>query len=184
VDHTRAAARFVSRRPVAVGVLVAAVVLVAVLDVGGHASTPVGPGAPTAPAVTTGGRSPSGPPVTGRPPLEGDDAVSPVPVDTTAAVDVAAAFTAAWAHPARRAAAWLAAVRPYTDPGLYAELAKVDPSAVPATKVTGAPQVLSVASNTALVSVPTDAGTVLVYVSVIGGRTVVTGLDRAAGPGR
>jgi hypothetical protein len=74
-------------------------------------------------------------------------------------------FTAAWTD---HGAGWLARADRYATPQLAAQLAGIRPAMLPATRVTGAAQVTGQAPGTVHLSVPTDAGPVLVTVRLAG----------------
>lgn len=91
---------------------------------------------------------------------------------------VALAFARAWVRRERPAAQWLAAVRPLCEPGFAKLMATVDPANVPASRVTGVAQVVvAPAVGTAQYRVPTDAGALLVTVTSLRGRWLVSAND-------
>jgi hypothetical protein len=83
-----------------------------------------------------------------------------------AALQVAARWAAAWVRPpgGTTAQQWLDGLRPTTTDEFLGVLTTVDPSSVPATRVTGAPKAVQVAARSVQVDVPTDALTLLVTV--------------------
>lgn len=93
--------------------------------------------------------------------------LSPTPAPPSPqALDVASKWVAAWVkHPAGITnQQWLAQLKPYTTDEFLPQMSSVDPTNVPATKITGA--VVSVDSTTSSVvaDVPTDGGTIQVTV--------------------
>lgn len=146
-------------------VLLAAGVSIAVTAAGGGVAsgklpqiTPVtAPTSRAAPPASGSRPTPTAlPPVTELQP-------SALPLDQApqAALDVAARWTAAWVRPpaGTPAGQWLEGLRATTTPEYLGVLAGVDPSNIPATRVTGSPKVISVAPRSVRVEVPTDAVT-------------------------
>ena len=87
---------------------------------------------------------------------------TPSPVDHSADVSKATAFVAIWlSH--TPAATWLPAIQALSTPALATGFASTDPAVVPGTKVTG-PGVWSLLG----VTVPTDAGSVIVTLDPLG----------------
>jgi hypothetical protein len=86
-------------------------------------------------------------------------------VETQRAVRVAERFIAAWARPDLPAATWWRGVAQYAEPGYARLLRTVEPSNVPAHRVTGPGRTVSVARGTVVADVPTDAGTCRVTVA-------------------
>jgi hypothetical protein len=87
----------------------------------------------------------------------------------------AARFAALWARPGLPAGTWWAQVAPLCEPGFAARLRTVDPQNIPARKVTGPPKPVPSGQDGALeFSVPADGGMILVTVSGIGGKWLVT----------
>lgn len=116
-------------------------------------------------AATASARPPASPTVLPPvPPLT----PSSLPLDQVppAAVQAAAAWASAWvAHPdGITSQQWLAALRPYTTDEYLGLLGTVDPSKVPATRVTGPPTPTRVAPASVQVSIPTDTITLVVLV--------------------
>ena len=132
---------------------------------GGTTTAPNQPGpSGTAGGLPTAGTDANG---TAAPPAQSTVAptVSPRPPRPNARQEVGAtalAFTTAWARPDRPQAQWFAEVSKYADVEFRPQLAKTDPTEVPATKVTGVPTVVSVTFASGVVEVPTDGGTVVV----------------------
>jgi hypothetical protein len=85
------------------------------------------------------------------------------------AVRVAERFTAAWARPELGAQTWWRGVAAYAEPGYAALLRTVEPSNVPAHRVTGAGRSVRVDGGVVVVDVPTDAGTCRVTVTAAAG---------------
>lgn len=148
--------------------LVAAGVSIAITAAGGGVAsgklpqiTPVT--APTARAAPQGsGSVPASPTPTVLPPVaELQPSALPLDQAPPAALDVATRWTAAWVRPpaGTPAGQWLEGLRATTTPEYLGVLAGVDPSNIPATRVTGPPKVISVAPKSVRVEVPTDAVT-------------------------
>jgi hypothetical protein len=116
--------------------------------------TPTGPAGTVNPAPANGGSTPAVTPTVSPKPA--------TPGGAQHAVQVALAFTQAWADHVKPAAQWLAAVSRYADPEFAAQLKSTDPANVPASRVTGPPSATSVFYASASVEVPTDAGVVVV----------------------
>ncbi|MEV6925534.1 hypothetical protein AB0M46_13690 [Dactylosporangium sp. NPDC051485] len=144
--------------------------------------TPPAPtGSVTAPAVSAGsaqpddhdhdhdGVGPTQPPSTG---------------DLAAAHNAGQAFVTAWARPDLPASDWHATVAPLAVPAYANKLSTVDPSRVPATRVTGPAVTVSATASAVLLDVPTDAGTVRVSVVLQDRRWLVDDLaiNRSAAP--
>ena len=85
-------------------------------------------------------------------------------------------FVTVWARPDLPAEAWRADVIPLATPQFAAQLRTVLPANVPARTVTGNPSVGSVSQLAASVTVPTDAGPVLVELAVMSDAWKVSGL--------
>jgi len=99
----------------------------------------------------------------------------------SAAVRVAARWSAAWLRPPEgtSGAQWLNGLRPYTTDEYLGVLAGVDPGNIPATRVTGEPRPMRVAERSLQVEVPTDALTLVVLVVDTEAGWRVAGYDRA-----
>jgi hypothetical protein len=97
-----------------------------------------------------------------------------------AALSTAARWTAAWVRPPDGTSAqqWLEGLRSTTTEEYLGVLSAVDPSNIPATRVTGEPRAVQVSPRSVQVQVPTDALTLVVL--VINGDTGwrVAGYDR------
>lgn len=87
------------------------------------------------------------------------------------------AFVTAWARPQAKQPAWSKALAPYTDPAYLTQLAKTNPERVPATKVTGAPQLVTGSAYAAQFAVPTDAGKMSVLVMFDGTAWLVASIS-------
>jgi hypothetical protein len=98
-----------------------------------------------------------------------------------AALTAATRWTEAWAHhPAGSTTqSWVAGLRPYTTDEYLGVLATVDPSNVPATRVTGPARAMLVSPSSVRVEIPTDAVDLVVLVVNIGDSWKVAGYDRA-----
>jgi hypothetical protein len=100
-----------------------------------------------------------------------------------AAITTATRWTEAWArHPAgTTTASWINGLRPFTTDEYLGVLSTVDPSNVPASKVTGTARAVLVSPSSVRVEVPTDAVKLVVLVVNTGGTDWrVAGYDRAA----
>jgi hypothetical protein len=146
----------------------------------------VGPAVP-APALPTD-QAPDQP--TRLPPVP---ALTPTRLPITdapaAALTVAARWTQAWArHPAGTTTqSWVDRLKPYTTDEYLGVLATVDPSNVPASKVTGPARAILVSPSSVRVEVPTDAVDLVVLVvntSNTGNGWKVAGYDRADATGQ
>ncbi|PWU52772.1 hypothetical protein DLJ47_17965 [Micromonospora sp. S4605] len=94
------------------------------------------------------------------------------------AAPVAAAFAAAWARPDLPPLAWWQGVAVRCDEGFAQALRTVDPSRVPATRVTGRPvEKQAPKDGAAVYEVATDAGGLTVTLAAVNGRWLVTGND-------
>jgi hypothetical protein len=93
---------------------------------------------------------------------------------------VAARWAAAWVRPADGTSTqeWLDGLRPTTTDEYLGVLSGVDPSNIPATRVTGEPRAVRVAPRSVQVEVPTDALTLLVLVTDTESGWRVAGYDR------
>jgi hypothetical protein len=97
------------------------------------------------------------------------------------AIEVAARWAAAWVRPRAGTSdqQWLAGLRPTTSDEYFGVLSGVDPSNIPATRVTGEPRPVRVAPRSVQVEVPTDALTLVVLVVETEDGWRVAGYDRA-----
>jgi hypothetical protein len=105
----------------------------------------------------------------------------PVSAAPAAALSVAARWAAAWAdHPqGTTPQQWIDGLRPFTTDEYLGVLAGVDPTNIPATKVTGEPRALRVAARSVQVRVPTNALTLVVLVVDTDSGWRVAGYDRS-----
>lgn len=110
----------------------------------------------------------------------------PAPVATVAPsaplVEVAVRFVTGWARPDLPAEAWQAELIPLATPAFAAQLRTVVPGNVPARSVNGNPAVGSLSQLQAEVTVPTDAGPVLVALASMGSAWKVSSVTPAGGP--
>jgi hypothetical protein len=91
---------------------------------------------------------------------------------------VAVDFAKAWLnHAGISAANWHAAVSRYATRTLTNKLADTDPAGVPASQITGKPDVVSHTESYVDVSIPLDAGTLSLRVVATDGRWLVDGVD-------
>jgi hypothetical protein len=163
------------------GIALTLVVVVAVVVVSakllGYGSSNANTRSPddTGPAVTTtvsaepddGLDEPSGPPPG---PSTSPGAAGP----ETVAVD----FAKAWLnHTGISAANWHAALSRYATRTLADQLADTDPAGVPASRITGKPNVVNHTESLVDVAIPLDAGTVSLRVVATDGRWLVDGVD-------
>lgn len=148
------------RYGIGLGLLVAVVIVIAVGKVLPHANTDVGSG------VT---RSDGGSPVSITSPSPDDGLTSfapPSPPITSPGADtpqtVATEFATAWLHhDAVSAKAWHDAIVRYCTASLAAQFDEVDPSDVPANRITGALTTSDYASTYVQISIPMDGGTLV-----------------------
>lgn len=111
--------------------------------------------------------------------------LGPTPLPLSAApaqaLDVAARWSAAWVDhpPGITVEQWAARMRPLTTPEYFGQLDQVDPANVPASRVTGEPRAVRVASRSVQVDVPTDALTLRILVVDTATGWLVSGYDRA-----
>lgn len=127
------------------------------------------------------------PPVTTVDPSVGDDGVfgvepppSPTaPAGTPPPATVARKFATAWlAHQGVTAEQWHAGLRPYATEALLEKLAGVDPTEVPADRLTGEPVLVPQAEGLVEVSLPVDSGELrLELVAADGGRWLTDTVD-------
>jgi len=105
----------------------------------------------------------------------------PVSAAPAAALQVASRWARAWVRPpdGTTPTKWLDGLRSTTTDEYLGVLAGVDPSNVPATRVTGAAKAISVAPRSLRVRVPTDALTLVITVVDTDAGWRVSGYDRA-----
>ncbi|MBM0201970.1 hypothetical protein JNW90_01715 [Micromonospora sp. STR1s_5] len=106
------------------------------------------------------------------------DGVLPTTAATAdpAAVSAAVEFTRAWARPDLPTDRWLAGVRPYAIPAYAELLTTVQPTNVPATRVTGLGRAVAATADRVDVDVTTDAGVLRVVCVRSSGRWLVATL--------
>jgi hypothetical protein len=163
---------------VGTAVAVLAVVVAATMGIGitnGSVAVPRG-AAPTPTAAPAPSAEAPLPPV---PELE--PTTLPVSAAPAAALQVASRWARAWVRPpdGTTSAKWLDGLRTTTTDEYLGVLAGVDPSNIPATKVTGPAKAVSVAPRSLRVQVPTDALTLLLTVVDTDAGWRVSGYDRA-----
>jgi hypothetical protein len=91
---------------------------------------------------------------------------------------VAVQFAQAWLnHHNISAAAWHKGIAKYSTKALADRFDGVDPGSVPADKITGAAQVVNQESTYVEVTVPCDAGTLVLRMTVDSGHWLVDGVD-------
>jgi len=90
---------------------------------------------------------------------------------------VAAAFAASWLESSRSADKWLDALRPHSTQQLVDQLKDVDPSSVPATKVTGEVTLVIYSESAAQATIPLDSGQLVLRMVGPGGHWFVDGVD-------
>ncbi|MGI5126480.1 hypothetical protein ACQEVB_06645 [Pseudonocardia sp. CA-107938] len=136
---------------------------------------------PTARAVPPG-QTPLTPAPTALPPVAPLTPTElPVSAAPPAAVELAQRWTRAWVRPPQGTTAqqWLDGLRPMTTPEYLGVLSSVDPSNIPATRVTGSAHAVSVSPQSVRVQVPTDALTLVVVVVDDAGTWRVADYDEA-----
>jgi hypothetical protein len=162
----------------AAGVL--AVVVAVTVGVGFTNGSVRAPGNATPTPSVTAGSLPSA--VAPLPPVpELEPTTLPVSAAPAAALQVASRWARAWVRPpdGTTATKWLDGLRSTTTDEYLGVLAVVDPSNVPATRVTGAAKAISVAPRSLRVQVPTDALTLVITVVDTDAGWRVSGYDRA-----
>jgi len=109
-----------------------------------------------------------------------DESIAPAPSASSGAADammVATQFAKAWLRkPGITSEHWRDGLTPNASSELMASLADTDPADVPAATVTGAIQ-LQIKGITTVARVPTESGTIVLGLQIIGGRWQVTSLD-------
>ena len=105
----------------------------------------------------------------------------PLSAAPPAALQVASRWARAWVRPpdGTTAARWLEGLRSTTTDEYLGVLAGVDPTNIPATKVTGAAKAVSVSPRSLRVQVPTDTLTLVITVVDTDTGWRVSGYDRA-----
>ncbi len=168
-------------RLVLTGVGVLAVVVAVTLGLGlAHGSVPLPGGAAPTPSVAAG-PAPSPEPALLPPVPTLEPTTLPVSAAPAAALQVATRWARAWVRPpdGTTSAKWLDGLRTTTTDEYLGVLAGVDPSNIPATKVTGAAKAVSVAPRSLRARVPTDALTLVITVVDTDAGWRVSGYDRA-----
>ncbi|MEV6924002.1 hypothetical protein AB0M46_05740 [Dactylosporangium sp. NPDC051485] len=94
-----------------------------------------------------------------------------------AALDVISAFMTAWARPGLDQRRWHADVARYSTPAYADKLATVDPAAVPATQITGAPMSCTATADAVVAVVATDAGPITVTCVRLNSRWLVVNVE-------
>jgi hypothetical protein len=159
-------------------VVVAVLVVGKIAGVVGNGSD-LGGGQDPGTSITTGSPEPDD----GMAGNEGSEPASPEPPPSPSAgaagADVVATnFAKAWLHHSGVSAAdWHKAVAPYTTKTLADRLDGVDPGSVPANQVTGAATVTATLPTYLEMAVPTDAGTLILHMVVLGGHWLVDTID-------
>lgn len=90
---------------------------------------------------------------------------------------VAKAFSESWLERTRTAKAWLAALRPHSTQQLLDQLEGVDPSAVPATRITGEVSLVTLSESAVQAIVPLDSGQLRLRLVGPDGHWFVDGVD-------
>src|SRR5262245_24845960 len=162
-------------------VIIVAVVTIARL-VGG--STPSEPDLSPNVLSTSRSESPESAPATADPSLPDDGVATPSRPKPTASGDVAVlsaanGFMKAWLRSNRSADAWHEGIAKYATNDLAAKLVGVDPSGVPATRLTGPMVTVQRTGDFADVSVPVDTGQVDLRLVKEGDGWLVDGVDWA-----
>jgi hypothetical protein len=133
-------------------------------------------------AASAGRRPDLGPPTPTMLPPVPELTPSPLPLSAAPdeAIEVAARWAAAWVRPREGTTAeqWLERLRATTTDEYLGVLSGVDPSNIPATRVTGEPRPVRVAASSVQVRVPTDRLTLLVLVVETEDGWRVAGYDR------
>jgi hypothetical protein len=157
--------------------LVLAILVLAVVGLGrlfaddGSGRQPLGAGSP-APALSAN-------------PDDQDSVISPEPPPapstsrgTAAPEAVAYAFAGAWAnHEGVSAKAWRDRLVPNSTPELTEDLAVTDPEDVPATRVSGRPELVPIGDNLVDAVVETDAGKLTLRLVAPEGKWLVSEID-------
>jgi hypothetical protein len=113
-----------------------------------------------------------------------DGVVSPLPTVSPSVakgaappLQVAAAFAASWLERTRTAKDWLAALRPHSTQQLLAQLDDVDPSTVPATRITDDITLVTLSESAVQAIVPMDSGRLKLRLVGPDGHWFVDGVD-------
>lgn len=135
------------------------------------------------PLVVNGGASIDESAVATGPPDDGEPSpIGPAPPSTRpggrSALTVATKFASAWLHHTGvTPAAWHAEVAKYATSALSDELDGVDPADVPADRVTGPFVEIDFDASYVQYRVPTDSGTLTLYLRASKGHWLVSGVD-------
>jgi hypothetical protein len=125
--------------------------------------------------------APEGQPPMTVDPTEGDDAeVAPTPTaypDDAEVRDATLAFATAWIRRDLTPQAWHAGLAAHATDQLAESLAGVDPSGVPATRLTGTPTITLRTDLFAQVGVPADSGRLVLTLLKQGEEWLVDGVD-------
>ncbi|HEY0813473.1 MAG TPA: hypothetical protein VGE11_09325 [Pseudonocardia sp.] len=139
------------------------------------------PGATLTPTAAFPSGAASTPVPTVLPPVqELQPTTLPLSAAPSAALQVASSWARAWVRPPQgtSTARWLDGLRATTTDEYLGVLSGVDPSNVPATKVTGAARAVVVSPRSVRVRVPTDAVTLMITVVYTDDGWRVSGYDR------
>jgi hypothetical protein len=171
-------------RLVLTAVAVLGVVVAVTVGVGKTARSPAATDATTpTPSVVVGSGGPAlTPDPTLLPPVaELKPTTLPLSAAPSEAMRVASNWARAWVRPpdGTSAAKWLDGMRATTTDEYLGVLAGVDPSNIPATKVTGPAKAVAVSPRSLQVRVPTDTLTLLITVVDTDDGWRVSGYDRA-----
>ncbi|SRR6266511_773625 len=146
---------------------------------GGRSGTDTGSDqTPPFTSVSTGPQTTTSPEPDDGLAVEPDNSAPPRTSPGAAAPEtVAVQFTKAWLNHGVSAADWHKGVAKYTTKTLADRLGGVDPGSVPADQMTGAATVVHQESAYVEVTVPCDAGTLVLRMVVNDGRWLVDGVD-------
>lgn len=136
---------------------------------------------PTPSVVVSPGDADQTPVPTALPPVvELQPTTLPLSAAPAVALQVASRWAKAWVRPPNgtSAARWLDGLRPTTTDEYLGVLSAVDPTNIPATRVTGAAKAVLVSPRSLQVQVPTDAITLVITVVDTDDGWRVSGYDR------
>ena len=160
--------------------VIAVVVLFGKLVGGSRTDTDLGSDqGPPATSISTGVDGTASPAPDDGLALGPDTSVAPSPSSGAAKAEtVAVDFTKAWLnHHGVSAANWHKGVAKYSTKTLAGRLDGVDPGSVPADQMTGPATVAHEEASYVEVTVPLDAGTLVLRMVVLNGRWLVDGVD-------
>jgi hypothetical protein len=160
--------------------VIAVVVVFGKLVGGSRTGSELGPDqGPPATAVSTGAGSTSSPAPDDGLALGPDTAAAPTPSSGAAPAEtVAVNFAKAWLnHHGVSAANWHKGVSKYSTKTLADRLDGVDPGSVPADQMTGPAAVAHQEASYVEVTIPLDAGTLVLRMVVLNGQWLVDGVD-------